>query len=372
MINLILGENVSEFEKSVNEVVNLVETRAGEIDRNNEMDKLVIEELFENGLMGVMAPTRHGGLGLSYVDACRIIEKLATVSPSVAHSVFVHNMAVNAILKFGNEEQKDRYLPSLVSEKLGAVAITEPSGGSDVANAVRLRAVKGGNEYILNGTKMFITNATHAEFFITTARTGSGKEGLTTFIVEREDGVKVKKLDTGGMRGSGLGTIRFVDAEVPADNILVKEGKGLKVALSTLSPSRLLFSAVGLGIAEGCFNHALSYAKKRESFGNKIVSFQAIQFMLADIATGIEVTRAFISHVAELADSNDITVLASMAKLRSAELAKKASDIAVELHGGYGILSNTYVERAYRDAKTLDIAEGTSEMMKLIISRALL
>ncbi|AGK61408.1 Acyl-CoA dehydrogenase [Archaeoglobus sulfaticallidus PM70-1] len=363
---------MAEFEEAAKEVVEFVKTKAVEIDRNNEMDKSVLEELFGKKLMGVIAPQRYGGLGMGYVEASRLVEELAKVSAAVAHSVFVHNIAADAILKFGSEEQKRKYLKSLTSRKLGAVAITEPSGGSDVANAIKLRAEKKGDKYIMNGTKMFITNSTHADIFIVVARTGEGRRGLTALIVEKNDGIEVIKLNPSGMRGSGLGTVRFKDVEVPEENVLLEEGKGLRVALGILAPGRIPFAAMGLGIAEGCFEHVLNYVKKRGAFGQKILNFQAVQFMLAEVAADIEATKILIYHAAELAKENDVTVLAAMTKLKSAELAKKVADVAVELHGGYGILSNTLVDRAYRDAKTLDIAEGTSEMMKLIISRALL
>ena len=312
---------MTEFEGAVKEAVELVRSKAVEIDRNNEMDESVLKQLFSKKLLGILAPEEYGGFGLSYVEASRIVEA---------------------------------------------------SGGSDVANSVRLRAEKKGDSYILNGTKTFITNSTHAEIHVVVARTGEGRKGLTAFVVEKNGGMEVTKLNPSGMRGSGLGTVKFRDVEVSEENILMGEGNGLKVALGMLAPARIPFSAIGLGLAEGCLEQTLGHVKRREAFGQKIAGFQAVQFMLADLAADIEAVKRLVYYTAELASKQDVTVLAAMAKLKSAELAKKAADFAVELHGGYGILSNTYVDRAYRDAKTLDIAEGTSEMMKLIISRSIL
>jgi|Deesub1362A_J573_1020465.scaffolds.fasta_scaffold00028_42 isovaleryl-CoA dehydrogenase len=361
-----------KFEEIIKDVAKFVAAKAGEIDKNNEMDRSIIKKLFDKMLMGTLTPEQYGGLGKGYVEASMLAEELGKVSGGIAHSVVVHNMVVDAFRRFGNDEQKRKYLKKLTSEHLGAIAITEPTGGSDVASAIKLKAERRGDSYVLNGVKTLITNSTLAEIFIVVGRTGESAKGLTAFIVERSDGIEIVKLNPSGMRGSGLGTVRFRDVEVPVQNILVGEGKGMRVALGTLAPNRVPFAAMGLGIAENCLEMAINRAKKREAFGQRIADFQAIQFMLAELATDIESTRSLIYRAAEIANTDDVTVLAAMCKLKSAEVAKKAADLVVEIHGGYGIIAGTPADRAYRDAKIIDIAEGTSEMMKLIISRSIL
>ncbi len=361
-----------EFGEIIKDVAKFVAAKAGEIDKNNEMDGSIIKKLFDKTLMGILTPEQYGGLGKGYVEASMLAEELGKVSGGVAHSTVVHNMVVDAIRRFGNDEQKKKYLKKLTSEHLGAIAITEPTGGSDVANAIKLKAERRGDSYVLNGVKTLITNSTLAEIFIVIGRTGEGAKGLTAFIVERGDGIEVVKLNPSGMRGSGIGTVSFRGVEVSAQNVLVGEGKGMRVALGTLAPNRVPFAAMGLGIAENCLEMAINRAKKREAFGQRIADFQAIQFMLAELATDIESTRSLIYRAAEIANTDDVTVLAAMCKLKAAEVAKKAADLVVEIHGGYGIIAGTPADRAYRDAKIIDIAEGTSEMMKLIISRSIL
>ena len=363
---------MAAFEESVKEVVEFVAAKAGEIDRNNEMDKAVLEKLFEKNLMGVFAPKEYGGLGLGYVEASRLAEELGKVSGGVAHSVVVHNMGVDALRLFGNDEQKEKWLKKLTSGSVGGLAITEARGGSDVASSIQLEARKEGDVYVLNGTKTFITNAAFGDIFVVIGRTGEGAKGLTAFIVEKSDGIKVTKQEPSGMRGSGLSTVSFKDVEVPAENVLVGEGKGMRVALGTLAPNRIPFAAMGLGIAEKCLEIAISHAKSRQAFGQRVADFQAIQFMLAEVAADIEAVRRMIYHAAEVANQGDATVLGAMCKLKAAQVAKKAADVAVEIHGGYGIISGTPADRAYRDAKIIDIAEGTSEIMKLLISRQIL
>ena len=359
---------MEKFEEAIKKVAEFVAAKAGEVDRSNEMDKSVIEKIFDSKLTGILIPEQYGGLGKGYVEASLLAEKLGKASGGVAHSIVVHNMTVDAIRRFGNEEQKEKYF-EVLSKELGAIAITEPTGGSDVATSIRLKAEKSGNGYVLNGVKTMITNSTLAGIFIVIGRV-EGK--LTAFVVERGDGIEVVKLNPSGMRGSGLGTVRFENVEVPAQNILVGEGKGMRVTLGTLAPNRAPFAAMGLGIAENCLEMAVDRAKKREAFGQRVADFQAIQFMLAEVAADIESVKSLVYRTAEMANTKDVTVLAAMCKLKAAEVAKKAADLVVEIYGGYGIIAGTAADKAYRDAKIIDIAEGTSEMMKLIISRSLL
>ncbi len=347
------------------ELFNLAEERAILIDKNNDMED-VLDKVKESGILGLIIPKEYNGLGGGYYDACRVSEELALRCSGVAHSIVIHNMAVDAIRLFGNEEQKERYFPKLL-KGFGCLAITEAKGGSDVANAVSMRAEKVGNSYILNGHKVMITNGTFGEIFIVVARTGEGARGLTTFIVEKQEGIEVHKINPSGMRGSGLSNITFKDVEVGKEDILLSEGRGLRVALGTLAPNRVPFSAMGLGIAERCLNLAIERAKSRKAFGGVLSDLQAVQFMIAEIAAEVEVLkRAIYSFAKEMDDTN---YAGAVCKLKAAEVAKKAADIAVEIYGGYGLIEGTAVEIAYRDAKVLDIAEGASEIMKLLIAR---
>ncbi len=342
-----------------------VAEKAAEIDRSNDMGD-VLDLIKSSGILGLMVPEEFGGMGMTYYEACLVGEELGKVSGGVAHSVVVHNMAVDAIRLFGSEEQKREFFPKL-AKGMGTIAITEGRGGSDVANAVSMRAEKQGDSYVLNGSKTLITNGMYADVFVVVARTGEGAKGLTAFVVERGDGIETTGIDLAGMRGSGLASVRFENVEVPESNVLVGEGKGMRVALGTLAPNRVPFSAMGLGIAERCLSLAVERAKKRKAFGGTLADLQAVQFMLADVAVEIEALRRVIYSMAERMD--DPGYEGAVAKILAARVAKKAADVAVEIHGGFGLLSSSEVEMAYRDAKVLDIAEGATEVMKLLVAR---
>lgn len=345
-----------------------VKGKAMEIDRNNDMGD-VLDLVKSSGILGLMVPEEFGGMGGGYCEACFAGEELGKVSGGVAHSVVVHNMAVDAVRLFGNEEQKREFLPRL-TKGIGTIAITEGKGGSDVANAVSLKAEKSGDVYVLNGSKTLITNGMYADVFIVIARTGEGAKGLTAFVVENGDGITSTKIDLAGMRGSGLASLHFENVEVPESNVLAGEGKGMRVALGTLAPNRIPFSAMGLGIAERCLSLAVERAKKRKAFGGVLADLQAVQFMLAEVAVEIEALRRTIYSMAEKMEDSGYE--GAVAKILAARVAKKAADVAVEIHGGFGLLSSSEVEMAYRDAKVLDIAEGATEIMKLLVARKIL
>ncbi len=358
-------ENMEEILKSLKEKLS---KKAWEIDKNNDMGEF-LKEIKESRILGLMIPEEFNGLGKGYYEACIVAEELGKISAGVSHSVVVHCMAVDSVRIFGNEEQRKKFLPKMV-ESFATIAITEGKGGSDVAGAVSLKAEKKGESYLLNGSKMLITNGMYSDYFVVLARTGEGAKGLTAFIVERCDGIETKKLEISGMRGSGLATINFKDVEVPAENILVGEGKGLRVALGTLAPNRIPFAAMGLGIAERCLNLAIERAKTRKAFGGTLANLQAVQFMLAEIAADVEALKKLIYSYAK--DPGDSNYSGAICKLKAAEVAKKAADIAVEIYGGHGLIIGNPVEMAYRDAKVIDIAEGASEIMKLLIARKIL
>lgn len=363
-------EGVSDMEESLSKVVSVVSKKSSAIDKNNEMYPDVLQALFDSGVMKILAPKEFGGFE-SYQLISQVAEALAKVNAGVAHSVMVHNATLDAVRLFGTEEQKEKWIPKLEREA-GALAMTEPGGGSDVS-ALKMEAKREGDIYILNGRKTLITNASFGGVFLVIAKTD---EGLTAFLTEK-DGVVVTKLNPLGLRGSGLSSVGFSGVEVSEDDILGGVGKGLKVALATLSPNRIPFSAMGLGIAENCLESAIKYAKGRTVFGKKVANFQGIQWMLAELAADIEAVRSLIYTSAEIADGRrestlDVTTLGAMCKLKVAELAKKAAETAVEVYGGHGIITGSPVERSYRDAKLLDIAEGTSEIMKVLIGRTIL
>ncbi|AGK61840.1 Acyl-CoA dehydrogenase [Archaeoglobus sulfaticallidus PM70-1] len=352
--------------KNLQEVISLIQKRSAEIDAKNEMPEEVLKALFENGLMSALA-SKDFGLE-SYSKASLIAEELAKVSAGVAHVTVVHNMAVDALRLFGSEDQKE-YMKRLVESDVGTIAITEPSGGSDVASMKTVaEKVEGG--YLINGRKTLITNAAFAKIFIVFAKV-DGK--ITAFIVDRDDGITTRKLNPSGFRGSGLSSVEFKDVFVSEDSILGGTGKGMKVALATLAVNRIPFSAIGLGIAKRCFELAVKYAKGRDAFGKKLMDFQGMQWMLADIFADIEALDKLIKYSAMVADGEiegSTTVLGAVCKLKAAEVAKRCADVAIEVYGGHGVMSGSPVERAYRDAKILDIAEGTSEIMKVILSRS--
>lgn len=353
------------------ELMKLLQKKSAEIDSTNNMDEKVLKSLFENRLMSILAPKDFGGED-SYMSAVMHAESLSKVNAGVAHSVVVHNMVVDAFRLFANSEQKDRWLKDICNRKVATLAITEPGGGSDVSS-LKMTAEREGDTYILNGRKTLITNAEFAKVFLVLAKTG---DRFSAFITGR-DGVTVRKLNPSGMRGSGLSSVSFENVEVEEVDVLGGVGNGLRVALGTLAPNRIPFSAMGLGIAKRCLDLAVKYAKERDAFGRKVADFQGIQWMLAEMATDIEFLDRMVKYSALVADGKessniDVTTLGAMCKLKSAEIAKKSADIAVEIFGGHGIISGSPVERARRDAKLIDIAEGTSEIMKVIISRALL
>ncbi len=346
----------------MDDVIGLASAKAYEMDLRDEMDPELLKLAFERKVMAVTIPKEFGGMGEGYAKLCEVVEGLARVNSGFALTVAAHHMAANCLRMFGSEE----WLKEL-TKRVGAFAVTEPHSGSDVAS-VRLKAERRGDVFILNGNKTLITNAMFADVFVVLARV---EDKPTAFVVERCKGMEFRKLELMGMRGSGIASIKFKNVEVPAENVLLEVGKGLKVILSTLSKSRVVFSALGLGIAERCLELALRYAKEREAFGRRVSEFQGIRWMLAEVYAEIESLRNLIYSTAGMAEREDVTKLSAICKLLSARIAKRVADVAVEIYGGHGLVRGSAVERAYRDVKALDIGEGTSEIMKEIIWRYL-
>ncbi|MCE3234573.1 MAG: acyl-CoA dehydrogenase [Vampirovibrio sp.] len=357
--------------------VNKVEPRASEIDKTCRFPVETFQEMTEMGLMALPVSEEYGGGGADYLSYAIAVEELSRVCASTALSFAAHtSLVVMPIYLFGSEAQKKKYLPGLGSGKLGAYGLTEPNAGSD-SGGTETTAVKQGDKYILNGTKIFITNANYAETFIATAVTqkGVGTKGISAFIFEKDIpgfslGAKDEKL---GMRGSDWGTLQFDNAEIAAENLIGEEGKGFKYFMQTLDNGRISIGALGVGIAQGALDKALQYAKERRQFGKAIADFQAIQFMLADMAMEIEAARLLVYNAARLKLAGlPFTKEASMAKLYASEVAMRATNHAIQIHGGYGYTKDFPVERYLRDAKLCEIGEGTSEIQRTVIARNIL
>ncbi len=351
---------------------------AQELDEKEEFSVELTKKMGEIGLFGMFVSEKYGGQGLDYVSYIIAVEELAKVDASQAATVAAGNsLGIGPIYYFGTEEQKMKYLPKLCSgEGLWGFGLTEPSAGSD-AGGTKTTAVKDGNEWVINGSKIFITNAaTEISMGVTVqAVTGTREDGrpeYTCFLVEHgTKGFTAKPIHKKMMwRASNTAELYFDNVRVPESNVLGKTGDGFKQMLQTLDGGRLSIGAMGLGGAEGAYEKALKYAKQREQFGQPISKFQAIAFKLADCAMEIECARNLLYKACWLRDNNRAFGLyAAMAKLYCSELMGRVVDKAVQIHGGYGLMKEYDVERFYRDQKILDIGEGTSEVQRIVISR---
>jgi alkylation response protein AidB-like acyl-CoA dehydrogenase len=319
-------------------------------------------------------PERYGGAGLDAVSYVLVLEEINRACASTGVVLCTHvSLAVDSILNFGSEPQKERYLSALAGgEKIGCFALSEPASGSDAA-AMRTSAKRAGDAWVLNGTKNFITNGSIGDVAIVFAQTDPSLrgKGIAAFIIEKgTPGFSVGKLEKKlGIRGSDTAQLVFQDCRVPRANLLGGVGEGFKIALSTLDGGRISIAAQAVGIARACLEDSLAYAKQREAFGKKIADFQAIQWMLADMATEIDAARLLTWRAAALKDAGEDYILAAAeAKLFASDVAVKASRDCVQIFGGYGYLKDFPAERHYRDAKITEIYEGTSEIMKLVIA----
>lgn len=349
-----------------------------EWDEKSEFPLGIVKELGKMGLMGVVIPTEYGGAGLGYVDYVVAVEELSRVDGSVGIIVAAHNsLCTNHIYIAGNEEQKRKYIPKLATgEFIGAWGLTEPGSGSDAGSA-RMTAVRKGKNWVLNGTKTFITNGHYADVAVIIAVTDrtTGTHGLSAFIVEKDTkgfrpGKKENKL---GLRASDTAELIFEDCVVPPESLVGKEGDGFIDAMRVLDGGRISIAALSLGIAQGAFEAALKYSKERKQFGRAISDFQAIQWKLADMATEIDAARLLTLRAASMKDSGmKTTQESSMAKLYASEVAVRCANEGVQIHGGYGFIKDYPAEKYYRDVKLCTIGEGTSEIQRLVIARQLL
>jgi alkylation response protein AidB-like acyl-CoA dehydrogenase len=335
----------------------------------------LLPKLADLGLLGIQFPEQYGGAGMSAVEYCISIEELARIDPSIALSVAAHNGLCSAhIFLFGSDAHRERYLTPLASGKtLGAWALTEPGAGSD-AGATRTMATRAGTEWILNGSKSFVTHGGLAGIVVVMAVTDRRREhhGISAFIVERgTPGMTVgKKENKLGMRASDTTELAFEDCRLPADRLLGVEGEGFVNALQVLDAGRIGIAALAVGLAQGAFEAACKYATERRQFGQPIASFQAIQWKLADLATRIEGARLLTYRAAYLKDQGRLTPRESaIAKLFSSETAVRAAEECVQIHGGYGFVKDYPAEKFFRDVKLTTIGEGTSEIQRLVIAR---
>jgi butyryl-CoA dehydrogenase len=326
------------------------------------------------GLIGITCSEEFGGLGFGTTEYALALEELAKVSSGYATSLSVTALPISIVDRFGSKEQKEKFIPPLISgEKIGAFCLTEPGSGSD-AGALATTAVKKGDKYILNGVKQFITNGSVADFFAVLARTGGpGTKGVSCFIVERGPGLSGGKIEKKmGMRVSPTQEIRFENMEVPAANLIGQEGEGFNIAKRALDGGRLSMAAVANGISRAALDVARSYARQREQFGTPIMRFQGVSFLLADGVTELEASRLLVLQACTLKDQKkDYTIQASMAKLKSTEACMKITTDCVQVLGGYGYMEEYKVERYMREAKMLQIVEGTSQIQRVIIARSL-
>jgi acyl-CoA dehydrogenase len=346
---------------------------AWEYDKDGHWPQEVLQKAFDVGLMNTHIPEEYGGPGLGYLDGCLIEEELSWGCSGIQTSLGCNGLATAPILLGGSEETKKKYLGAITEElKLASFCLTEPDAGSDVSG-MRTTAVKQGDKYVINGSKCFITNGSHADYYTVYAKTDkdAGHRGISAFVVERDWGVVVdKKEDKLGQRASNTATISFNDVEVPAENLLGEENKGFKLAMMTLDRTRPGVAAMATGIARAAFEFATNYSKERVQFGVPIAMHQAIQFMIADMATEIEAARLLTWKSASQLDNGERnTLVSSHAKRFAADTAMKVATDAVQVYGGYGFIKEYPVEKLFRDAKIMQLYEGTSQIQRLVIAR---
>ena len=332
----------------------------------------------EFGFMGILIPEEYGGAGLGYHEYIKIIDQISRVDPSIGLSVAAHNsLCTNHIYLFGNENQRCRWLPKLTSgENIGAWALTEYESGSD-AIAMNTFAEKNGNNWILNGSKNFITHGKSGDVIVVVARTGekNKSDGMTTFVIEKGNpGLNYGRVENKlGMRASETAEIFFDNCIIPDSNRLGEVGSGFKQSMKILDGGRISIGALALGISNGAFNASVKYSKERKQFGKPISSFQGISFKLADMATKIEASKLLLHKAAfEINSGKKVTKIGAMAKMYASEVSVEISNEAVQIHGGYGYTKDFPVEKFYRDSKLCTIGEGTTEIQKIVISRDVL
>jgi isovaleryl-CoA dehydrogenase len=374
-----LGDDVNAMREMVHRFAQeRIKPMAAEIDKSNEFPNALWKEFGDLGLLGITTPEEYGGAGMSYLAHVIAVEEIARASASVSLSYGAHsNLCVNQIKLNGNEAQKQKYLPQLISgEHVGALAMSEPSAGSDVVS-MKLRAEKRNDHYRLNGNKYWITNGPDADTLVVYAKTDpeAGSKGITAFIIEKTmTGFSTSNhFDKLGMRGSNTAELVFEDVEVPFENVLGEEGKGVRVLMSGLDYERVVLSGIGTGIMAACLDEIMPYMAERKQFGQPIGNFQLMQGKIADMYTAMNTGRAYVYEVAKACDRGEVTRQdAAACVLYASEQAMVVAHQAVQAMGGAGYLNDNAVGRIFRDAKLMEIGAGTSEIRRMLIGREMM
>ena len=374
----VLSEEEQMFQQSVRDfAVEKIRPLVNQMDHDAQMSKDLIDAFFDLGIMGIEVPDQWGGAGSSFFNAVLVVEELSHVDASCGVLVDVQNTLVNnALLRWGNDDQKSKYLSMLAKDTVGAYALSEAGSGSD-AFALACRAEDKGDHWVLNGQKLWITNAYEAGFFIVFANANpdAGYKGITAFLIERDfPGFTVgKKEDKLGIRASSTCELILEDCHVPKENVPGEPGKGYKIAIETLNEGRIGIGAQMIGVARGALEHAISYVKERKQFGTRIAEFQGVQFQIAEAATELEAARLMVYNAARLKDAKQPFLReAAMAKFFSSNACEKITSLAVQLFGGNGYTKEYPVEKYWRDSKVGQIYEGTSNMQLATIAKTIL
>ncbi|MFW5940447.1 MAG: acyl-CoA dehydrogenase family protein [Chloroflexota bacterium] len=380
-MNFELSEEQEQFRQLVHKfVANEVKPRAREVDENAEFNWDAVRKMGPLGLLGLEVPMEYGGAEVDAISAAIAIEELGWGCGSTALAISAHNgLALGPIVKYGTDDQKQRWLPPLASGegRLGCLGLTEPGAGSDLQGGVRTQAVRDGDEWVIDGNKMWMTNASIADIMVVLCRTDpdGGSRSLSQIVVPTDTpgitiGPAEKKM---GLKGSPTHAVNFKDVRVPLENLLGQEGRGLHQTLAILDNGRIGIGALATGLAQAAFEEAVRYAEEREAFGKSIGNFQAIQWMVADAATEIEAARLMVYQAAWRKEKGlPYTKAAAMAKLFATEVSERVCRNAIQVHGGYGYSREFPVERIYRDTRLMTIGEGTSEIQRLVIARHIL
>ena len=353
-----------------------VEPEAKRIDEENIISRELLGRLGEMGFTSMRVPEEYGGPGFTLLETSVVAEELSRSSSGVGILATVSgDMVAYPLVEYASEELKEKYLTKLASGGIGAFALTEPCCGSDAAS-LTTKAVRDGDEYIITGRKTFITNSVYADFFLVAARTGKPEDkhrSITLFVVDRSDCTEVSKLEMMGYRGSGTGEVLFNECRVPASNIVGEEGMGFKIAMMALNEGRIVTASTGLGVAQAAFEEALKYAKTRKSMGKPLIDHQMVASHIADMSVKLEAIRSIIYTAAWKSDQGDPDYIrmASIAKYSAAKWGNDIVRLALQVHGGFGYSRESKVERLYRDIKMIEIGDGTNEIQKLVIVKAL-
>ena len=375
---MVSDENVELLRSSVREFADkVIRPVARSIDAENAVPPDIIKQVSDMGYFALRVPQEYGGPGLSTLESVVVVEELAKASGAIAIMATVSGtMVAYPLVHYASPDIKKRYLEKLARGSIGAFALSEPCCGTDAA-AITTRAVKDGDEYVINGRKTWITNSPYADFFLVAARTGTPEQrhrGVSLFVVDKGPCVEVSKLDMMGYRGSGTSEVKFTDCRVPEENMIGELNGGFKIVMDALNEGRVVTAATALGLAEAAFEDALGYSRQRETMGVPIAEHQMVQYMLAEMKVRVEAIRALVYEAARRVDAGDpeYPMWSSMAKLAAASWGVDVARMAVQVEGGFGYSKESLVERIYRDVKMVEIGDGTNEVQRLVIARSLL